>query len=102
MGGPLQFQPSPFRDCATILGTKSVQALVQAQTTREHPMQFRVSPKTLEDCSAEEWQARVDLAPAHRLAYMHDFSEGIFNPLTLVAPSRSPRHHQLPSRLHWS
>ena len=31
-------------------------------------MQFRVSPKTLADCSAEEWQARIDLAAAHRLA----------------------------------
>jgi len=42
-------------------------------------MQFRVSPKTLSECSTEEWQARVDLAAAHRLAYMHGFSEGIFN-----------------------
>ena len=31
-------------------------------------MQFRVSPKALQDYSAEEWQARVDLAAAHRLA----------------------------------
>src|ERR1700680_1448887 len=102
MGGPLQFQPSPFRDCATILGTKSVQALVQAQTTRRMPMQFRVSPKTLDDCSAEEWQARVDLAAAHRLAYMHDFSEGIFNHLTLVVPGHSDRYYQIPFGMHWS
>jgi hypothetical protein len=27
-------------------------------------MQFRISPKTLSECSAEEWQARVDLAAA--------------------------------------
>ena len=37
-------------------------------------MQFRVSPKSLRDnFSAEQWQARVDLAAAHRLAYMHGF-----------------------------
>jgi len=33
--------------------------------------------------------ARVDLAAAHRLAYMHGFSEGIFNHLTLVVPARA-------------
>jgi ribulose-5-phosphate 4-epimerase/fuculose-1-phosphate aldolase len=65
-------------------------------------MQFRVSPKTLSECSAEEWQARVDLAAAHRLAYMHDFSEGIFNHLTLVVPGRSDRYYQIPFGMHWS
>ena len=65
-------------------------------------MQFRVSPKTLQDCSAEEWQARVDLAAAHRLAFMHDFSEGIFNHLTLVVPGRSDRYYQIPFGMHWS
>jgi hypothetical protein len=42
-------------------------------------MQFRVSPQALGECSAAEWQARVDLAAAHRLAVMHGFNEGIFN-----------------------
>ena len=65
-------------------------------------MQFRVSPKTLSECSAEEWQARVDLAAAHRLAYMHDFSEGIFNHLTLVVPGRTDRYYQIPFGMHWS
>ncbi len=65
-------------------------------------MQFRVSPKTLSECSAEEWQARVDLAAAHRLAYMHGFSEGIFNHLTLVVPGRSDRYYQIPFGMHWS
>src|SRR5258708_8762353 len=64
-------------------------------------MQFRVSPKTLEDCSAEEWQARVDLAAARRLAYMHGFSEGIFNHLTLVVPGQSDRYYQIPFGMHW-
>src|SRR5882762_2809086 len=65
-------------------------------------MQFRVSPKTLHDCSAEQWQARVDLAAAHRLAYMHGFSEGIFNHLTLVVPGHSDRYYQIPFGTHWS
>ena len=65
-------------------------------------MQFRVSPKTLSECSAEEWQARLDLAAAHRLAHMHGFSEGIFNHLTLVVPGRSDRYYQIPFGMHWS
>src|SRR6202451_1816694 len=65
-------------------------------------MQFRVSPKTLSECSAAEWQARIDLAAAHRLAYMHDFSEGIFNHLTLVVPGRTDRYYQIPFGTHWS
>ena len=31
---------------------------------------------------AAQWQARVDLAAAHRLAVQHGFNEGIFNHLT--------------------
>ncbi len=65
-------------------------------------MQFRVSPQTVEDCSAEEWQARVELAAAHRLAFIHGFSEGIFNHLTLVVPGRSDRYYQIPFGTHWS
>ena len=45
-------------------------------------MQHRVTPNLLNDTSAEEWQARVDLAAAHRLAFNQGFSEGIFNHLT--------------------
>jgi ribulose-5-phosphate 4-epimerase/fuculose-1-phosphate aldolase len=65
-------------------------------------MQFRVSPKSVSECSAEEWQARVDLAAAHRLADMHGFSEGIFNHLTLVVPGRTDRYYQIPFGMHWS
>jgi len=64
-------------------------------------MQVRLSPTTLK-CSAEEWQARVDLAAAHRLAFMHGFSEGIFNHLTLVVPGRSDLYYQIPFGMHWS
>jgi len=65
-------------------------------------MQFRVSPQTLGECSAAEWQARVDLAAAHRLAVMHGFNEGIFNHLTFVVPGRADRYYQIPFGMHWS
>jgi ribulose-5-phosphate 4-epimerase/fuculose-1-phosphate aldolase len=65
-------------------------------------MQFQVSPKTLDNYSAEEWQARVDLAAAHRLAFNHGFSEGIFNHLTLVVPGSTDRYYQIPFGTHWS
>ena len=43
------------------------------------------------DVAATQWQARVDLAAAHRLAVMHGFHEGIFNHLTAARarPQRS-------------
>src|ERR1700685_4016823 len=65
-------------------------------------MQFRVSPETVSVPSAEQWQARVDLAAAHRLAYMHGFNEGIFNHLTYVVPGDSNRYYQIPFGTHWS
>jgi ribulose-5-phosphate 4-epimerase/fuculose-1-phosphate aldolase len=95
MAGPRQFQPGLASNCATLPAEK--QTAVQ-----EMLMQFRVSPKTLSERSAEEWQARVDLAAAHRLAYMHGFHEGIFNHLTLVVPGRSDRYYQIPFGMHWS
>src|SRR5215217_5831322 len=54
------------------------------------------------DNSADEWQARVDLAAAHRLAFIHGFSEGIFNHLTFVVPGSSDRYYQIPFGMHWS
>jgi ribulose-5-phosphate 4-epimerase/fuculose-1-phosphate aldolase len=58
-------------------------------------MQIRVSPKIVDKYSTAEWQARIDLAAAHRLAYMHGFSEGIFNHLTFVVPSRDDRYYPI-------
>jgi hypothetical protein len=52
-------------------------------------MQFQVSRISRHECSAEEWQARVDLAAAHRLAVMHGLNEGIFNHLTPGSPWQS-------------
>lgn len=54
-----------------------------------------------------EWQARVDLAAAHRLAVMHDLHEGIFNHLTLRVPNTQDRgtedrYYQIPFGMHWS
>ena len=46
----------------------------------------------------ERWQARVDLAAAHRLAVMHGFHEGIFNHLTLRVPGANDRYYQIPER----
>ena len=52
--------------------------------------------------SDARWQARVDLAAAHRLAVMHGFNEGIFNHLTLRVPGSDDRYYQIPFGLHWS
>jgi ribulose-5-phosphate 4-epimerase/fuculose-1-phosphate aldolase len=49
-----------------------------------------------------EWQMRVDLAAAHRLAFEHGFSEGIFNHLTCAVPGKSDRYLQIPFGMHWS
>src|ERR1700752_1706099 len=66
-------------------------------------MHDRVSPKSVRDnVSDEQWQARVDLEAAHRLAYMHGFSEGIFNNLSLVVPGQGDRYYQIPFGTHWS
>ncbi len=65
-------------------------------------MQERVSPQRVGDMTAEQWQARVDLDAAHRLAVMHGFNEGIFNHLTYVVPGRSDRYYQIPFGTHWS
>ena len=65
-------------------------------------MQLKVSPISRQECSAAEWQARVDLAAAHRMAVMHGFHEGIFNHLTLAVPGKPDRYYQIPFGMHWS
>ncbi len=54
------------------------------------------------DTADTAWQARVDLAAAHRLAVMHGLHEGIFNHLTLRVPGATDRYYQIPFGLHWS
>ena len=56
-------------------------------------MQFRVSPKTLHDCSAEEWQARVDLAALYRLVAMYGWDDLIYTHISARIPG--PEHHFL-------
>lgn len=51
--------------------------------------------------AAAQWQARVDLAAAHRLCVMEGFNEGIFNHLTLRVPGTTDRYYQIPFGLHW-
>jgi len=51
---------------------------------------------------AVQWQARVDLAAAHRLAVFHGLHEGIFNHFTLAVPNTDDRYYQIPFGLHWS
>jgi ribulose-5-phosphate 4-epimerase/fuculose-1-phosphate aldolase len=52
------------------------------------------------DLETARWQARLDLAAAHRLAAMHGFNEGIFNHLTLRVPGANDRYYQIPFGLH--
>lgn len=61
------------------------------------------APQTVtQDQEEIEWQARVDLAAAHRIAVMHGLAEGIMNHLTLVVPGRTDRYLHMPFGLHWS
>ncbi|MDG1208950.1 MAG: class II aldolase/adducin family protein [Paracoccaceae bacterium] len=50
----------------------------------------------------EQWQARVDLAAAHRTAVSHGLHEGIFNHLTLRVPGYDDRYYQIPFGTHWA
>lgn len=52
--------------------------------------------------NAEQWQARVDLAAAHRMCVMHGMQEGIFNHLTYTVPGTTDRYYQIPFGMHWS
>src|SRR4030095_10320384 len=54
------------------------------------------------DLETARWQARVDLAAAHRICVMHGFNEGIFNHLTFRVPGTNDRYYQIPFGLYWS
>ena len=54
------------------------------------------------DLETARWQARVDLAAAHRVCVMHGFNEGIFNHLTYRVPGTNDRYFQIPFGLYWS
>ena len=65
-------------------------------------MQQKVTKETAKDFTEVEWQARVDLAAAHRIAVMEGLHEGIFNHLTLRVPGKEDRYYQIPFGTHWS
>ena len=52
--------------------------------------------------SATEWNQRVDLAAAYRIAHQQGFSEGIFNHLTALVPGQTDKFICLPFGMHWS
>ena len=54
-------------------------------------MNFVSSSAQAQGYTEEQWNARVDLAAAHRCAVMHDLHEGIFNHLTLRVPGQTDR-----------
>src|SRR3954447_12843371 len=69
----------------------------------DRPMPLESIEQSIDtDYAAAQWQARVDLAAAHRLAVLHGFHEGIFNHLTLRVPGTNDRYYQIPFGLHWS
>ncbi len=57
---------------------------------------------TVGGCDATEWQARVDLAAAHRLAVHYGYHEGIDNHFTVLVPGHIDRFLLAPFGLHWS
>ena len=65
-------------------------------------MQQKVEAAQISSATDLEWQARVDLAAAHRICVMNGFHEGIFNHLTLTVPGTTDRYYQIPFGMHWS
>ena len=65
-------------------------------------MNIEQSEGQIQGYTEEQWQARVDLAAAHRCAVMHGLHEGIFNHLTMRVPGETDRYYQIPFGTHWS
>ena len=62
-----------------------------------------IAPQTAQMSLDEtQWQARVDLAAAHRMAFREGLHEGIFNHLTARVPGVDGRYLQIPFGTHWS
>ena len=62
--------------------------------SRERQMNFVSKTSQAQGHTDEQWQARIDLAAAHRCAVMHDLHEGIFNHLTFRVPGHDDRYWQ--------
>jgi ribulose-5-phosphate 4-epimerase/fuculose-1-phosphate aldolase len=65
-------------------------------------MQDQVHSTVRSQVTDEQWQARVDLAAAHRMCVMNGLHEGIFNHLTFTVPGTDDRYYQIPFGTHWS
>ena len=66
-------------------------------------MQFRVSPTSLQDSSsAEEWQARVDLAACYRLVAHHDWDDVIYNHCSMRVPGEPRKFLMKRHELLWT
>lgn len=65
-------------------------------------MQQKVEQSLKSEFTEAQWQARVDLAAAHRICVMHGMHEGIFNHLTYTVPGTTDRYYQIPFGTHWS
>lgn len=60
-------------------------------------MKLKTQPRAMAKASC-----RIDLAAAHRLAFINGFNEGIFNHLTVRVPDKNDRYLQIPFGTHWS
>ena len=48
-----------------------------------------------------EWEGRLELGAAHRLAVMHGLNEGVWNHISLVAPDEPDNILISPGHTHW-
>jgi ribulose-5-phosphate 4-epimerase/fuculose-1-phosphate aldolase len=51
--------------------------------------------------NSTDWEARLDVAAAHRLAVMHGLNEGVWNYISLVSPSEPDNILISPGHTHW-
>ena len=65
-------------------------------------MNVMVSKQSTMSVEESQWQTRIDLAAAHRLAFGAGLHEGIFNHLTVRVPGVPGRYLQIPFGTHWS
>jgi ribulose-5-phosphate 4-epimerase/fuculose-1-phosphate aldolase len=54
--------------------------------TTANVVQLRDVPSVRESVTPEEWEARVDLAAAYRLAHLHQWADSIYNHISVRVP----------------
>ena len=52
--------------------------------------------------NSEEYEARLDVAAAHRLAVMHGLNEGVWNHISLCSPAQPENILISPGHTHWA